>query len=579
MQISSNGYITFSGEQFGYGNTRAIHDDAIPNDMVAAFWTDLDPTRSHNADVYTWATTGSNCMHGIAGSRGVCCAASCGQCGGSGCQNRPGGRAACCAGRVRDNAPACSDNGQQGPCVMDGQSFVVEWSNIPSFCGPPGQRDGQPLGMAANCGQLDQSTSTFQMILYPSGEIKLQYQNVLAPQYRAPLCDSREAGCNRMANQVYYPAGTYAKVSIGIENAAGGEGLQVSYDDPSFPPPNSAYIIKKSCGSSLRSFSLGWCPQYGSAACDYQYADTVCKSVYGGQLATPRTQQDYDLIAGLVGGPSVHAGDHPCEGCNSQMTNNGDCGCGCAGRNQDGSCNPATETYNEQYLLGYHADGNGNWESTDTHGGDRECHNGACDADTVTQISVSGLEDEWNGVYHRVIDGSHPSDGVAFMKDDTHEIYRWGAGSDSAQQGFQVGQSVWRFADFGVATYYVSTAQGLANNEIPPADPSQWRATAGASRSGPRLDLGTDTCRFCESSADTQFLRQHSGDGMAGMGAQTSAVYFSGTNTAQLDANGFPFGGTGGFHDVGDNTGSDPTRAWQVEGFICGFVSAATGLL
>ena len=65
---------------------------------------------------------------------------------------------------------------------MDGQSFVVEWSNIPSFCGPPGMRAGQPLGMAANCGQLDQSTSTFQMILYPSGEIKLQYRSVLAPQ-------------------------------------------------------------------------------------------------------------------------------------------------------------------------------------------------------------------------------------------------------------------------------------------------------------------------------------------------------------------------------------------------------------
>ena len=80
----------------------------------------------------------------------------------------------------------------------------------------------------------------------------------------------------------------------------GGEGLQISYDDPSFPPPNSAYIIKKSCGSSLRSFSLGWCPQYGSASCDYQYADTVCKSVYGGQLATPRDQQEYDFIAGLV---------------------------------------------------------------------------------------------------------------------------------------------------------------------------------------------------------------------------------------------------------------------------------------
>ena len=156
------------------------------------------------------------------------------------------------------------------------------------------------------------------------------------------------------------------------------------------------------------------------------------------------------------------------------------------------------------------------------------------------------------------------------MKDDTHEIYRWGASSEHAQAGFQAGQSVWRFADFGVATYYVSTAQGLADNEIPPADSSQWRATAGRGPM-PRLDLGTDTCRFCESAADTQFIRQHSGDGMAGVG-ETSAVYFSGTNTAQLDANGFPFDGTGGFHDVNTAGVADPTRAWQVEGFICGFV-------
>ena len=357
----------------------------------------------------------------------------------------------------------------------------------------------------------------------------------------------------------------------------GGEGLQISYDDPSFPPPNSAYIIKKSCGSSLRSFSLGWCPQYGSAACDYQYADTVCKSVYGGQLAAPRTQQEYDLIAGLVGGPSVHAGDHPCEGCSSQMLDNGSCGCGCAGRNLDGSCKEATEGYNEQYLLGYHSDGNGNWESTDTHGGDSECHHGACDESTITQISVSGAgDDEWNGVYHRVIDGSHPSDGIAFMKDDTHEIYRWTSDNPTNQQGFQADQSVWRFADFGIKLAYVATAQGLANNEIPPADSTQWRAQ-GARAPMPRLDLGTDTCRFCESAADQQFLIQHSGDGMRGIG-ETSAVYFSGTNTAQLDSNGFPYQGTGGFHDVNTAGVADPTAAWQVEGFICGFVSTATGL-
>ena len=369
MQISSNGYITFSGEQFGYGNTRAIHDDAIPNDMVAAFWTDLDPSRSHNADVYTWATTGSNCMHGIAGSRGALL--------------RlvwpmrwqwlpkpprwPSRLLRWTSARQR---PACSDNGRQG--LADGRGAVVGWSNIPSFCGPPGMRAGQPLGMAANCGQLDQSTSTFQMIPYPSGRSSFSIRT----------CWRRSIGrrCATLASApasawrtVYYPAGTYAKVSIGIENAAGGEGLKspmtIRHSRLRTRPTSSRRA------AAPRSGLLAWLvPSVRLGTCDYQYADTVCKSVYGGQLATPRTQQDYDLIAGLVGGPSVHAGDHPCEGCNSQMTNNGDCGCGCAGRSQDGSCNPATETYNEQYLLGYHADGNGNWESTDTHGGDRECH-------------------------------------------------------------------------------------------------------------------------------------------------------------------------------------------------------------
>ena len=104
---------------------------------------------------------------------------------------------------------------------MDGQSFVVEWSNIPSFCGPPAMRAGVPMGMPADCDAVDRSTSTFQMILYPSGEIKLQYQNVLAPQYRAPICDPRKQLCTGIgSNQVYYAGGTYAKLSIGIENAA-----------------------------------------------------------------------------------------------------------------------------------------------------------------------------------------------------------------------------------------------------------------------------------------------------------------------------------------------------------------------
>ena len=52
------------------------------------------------------------------------------------------------------------------------------------------------------CAQLDGQPSTFQLILYASGEIKMQYQQVLQ---------------DRAAN----PA---AKVTVGIENAAGSEG-------------------------------------------------------------------------------------------------------------------------------------------------------------------------------------------------------------------------------------------------------------------------------------------------------------------------------------------------------------------
>lgn len=568
IKISSNGYVTFSGETFGFGNTRRIHNNNAPNDMIAVFWTDLDPSRNGGSmgDVYTWATTGQNCMHGIA-SDGVCCAASCGTCGGSGCGSRPGGRDACCKGAVRDNSPACSDNGQQGPCVMDGESFVVEWVNMPVFCGAPNQN----YGTAANCALVDQSTSTFQLILYPSGEIKMQYQNVLAPQFRADVCDhsgrdGNSNGCRPGAQQnPWYAAGTYAKLSVGIENAAGNEGLQIAYDDASFPAPNTAYIIKKSCGSSLRSYSLGWCPQYGSASCDFQYADTFCRSVYGGQLASPKNQQEYDLISAIVGGPSVHPTDHPCPNCVAGATG-GSCDCGCTGRAADGTCIPATEGYNEQYLLGFHSDGSGNWESTDTSDA-AECHHGLCDPSTIQQIHVSQAgDDEWNGVYHRVIDGSHPSDGIAFMKDDTHEIYRYAPGGSCAG-----GACVWRFADYGVATYYVATAQGLGDNELPPADPSQWQATAGHGPM-PSLNLASDTCVHCSSAVDTQFIRTHSGDGMAGTG-ETSSVYFSGTNTASLDANGFPFGGTGGFHDVNTDS-ADPADAWQVEGFICGFFAA-----
>ena len=53
------------------------------------------------------------------------------------------------------------------------------------------------------------------------------------------------------------------------------------------------------------------------------------------------------------------------------------------------------------------------------------------------------------------------------MMDDTHEIYKWGG--------------VWRFADFGVATYYVANVDGPDGNALPPVSGGDWRVTAGTS--------------------------------------------------------------------------------------------------
>ena len=81
-------------------------------------------------------------------------------------------------------------------------------------------------------------------------------------------------------------------------------------------------------------------------------------------------------------------------------------------------------------------------------------------------ITVTGAGDsEWNGVYYRQIDAEHPADGIAFMMDATHEIYKWGG--------------AWRFADYGVRTYYVANEDGPFDNAVPPSEPGQWGVTAG----------------------------------------------------------------------------------------------------
>lgn len=55
------------------------------------------------------------CERGIS-SGGVCCAASCGNCGGLGCSQRPGGVDECCVRRVQGVGESCLH--QAAPCVL-----------------------------------------------------------------------------------------------------------------------------------------------------------------------------------------------------------------------------------------------------------------------------------------------------------------------------------------------------------------------------------------------------------------------------------------------------------------------------
>ena len=107
--------------------------------MVAVYWTDFDPSVQGTVHTYH-ATAADACPFGIASGE-VCCAASCGTCGGSGCQTRGGGSGMCCAGRIRDAGVKCGGavsstpggfndplNGDpnaaaRAPCIIDGERW------------------------------------------------------------------------------------------------------------------------------------------------------------------------------------------------------------------------------------------------------------------------------------------------------------------------------------------------------------------------------------------------------------------------------------------------------------------------
>ncbi len=62
-------------------------------------------------------TTCSNGIPGVPGG-GVCCAASCGRCGGFGCGDFPGGSDNCCSSAIHDSGNLCSVT-LSAPCIVD----------------------------------------------------------------------------------------------------------------------------------------------------------------------------------------------------------------------------------------------------------------------------------------------------------------------------------------------------------------------------------------------------------------------------------------------------------------------------
>lgn len=55
----------------------------------------------------------------------ICCAASCGTCGGSGCSKRPGGASACCHGHIMRSGDVCGDQGRAAPCkILPSYNYV-----------------------------------------------------------------------------------------------------------------------------------------------------------------------------------------------------------------------------------------------------------------------------------------------------------------------------------------------------------------------------------------------------------------------------------------------------------------------
>ncbi len=91
---------------------------ATPEQLQGRIWRQLYAWRGRGllADTTPIAEIPEACPGGVR-SGNICCAAQCGECGGSGCSVRPGGSAQCCSSPIRDSGILCEDSGM-APCLI-----------------------------------------------------------------------------------------------------------------------------------------------------------------------------------------------------------------------------------------------------------------------------------------------------------------------------------------------------------------------------------------------------------------------------------------------------------------------------
>eukprot|EP00903_Cladosiphon_okamuranus_P009739 g9260.t1 len=90
-----------------------VTEDPLPREIE-------EPTAAPNGLELTPAPTVEGCAAGLEGFQHgvVCCPLECGQCGGSGCHNLPGGATACCSDVILAGGVRCNGTDVVAPCII-----------------------------------------------------------------------------------------------------------------------------------------------------------------------------------------------------------------------------------------------------------------------------------------------------------------------------------------------------------------------------------------------------------------------------------------------------------------------------